>query len=86
MQVSYRVLLISCVVLMVCVAATRAEGKRLDCQSFCTKTGFTGNIGGCQCGYTIFGSKRGTTGTGLFRELHARFRLRDLLKKNLEQQ
>lgn len=31
--------------------------KRLDCNAVCSTTGFSGNIGGCQCGYTLF-SKR----------------------------
>ena len=35
--------------------------RRLDCQFFCKKTGFSGIVGGCQCGFTLFSSKRSET-------------------------
>jgi len=33
--------------------------RRLDCQLFCKKTGFSGYVGGCHCGFTLFSQKRG---------------------------
>ncbi|XP_074593735.1 uncharacterized protein LOC141849349 isoform X2 [Brevipalpus obovatus] len=33
--------------------------RRIDCDYFCRKTGFSGAIGGCQCGFTLFSVKRG---------------------------
>lgn len=32
--------------------------RRLDCSVFCRKTGFSGYVGGCQCGFTLFANKR----------------------------
>ncbi|CAG2101985.1 unnamed protein product [Medioppia subpectinata] len=32
--------------------------RRLDCSLFCKKTGFSGYVGGCQCGFTLFANKR----------------------------
>lgn len=32
--------------------------RRLDCRLFCQKTGFSGFVGGCQCGFTLFARKR----------------------------
>lgn len=32
--------------------------RRFDCSAICRKTGFSGYIGGCQCGFTLFTRKR----------------------------
>ena len=31
--------------------------RRMDCVVFCRKTGFSGYVGGCQCGFTLFTKK-----------------------------
>lgn len=36
--------------------------RRLDCSVFCRKTGFSGYVGGCQCGFTLFANKRSQQG------------------------
>lgn len=33
--------------------------RRLDCDVFCKTTGFSGFIGGCQCGFTLFAKRSG---------------------------
>jgi hypothetical protein len=38
--------------------------RRLDCQVFCKKTGFSGYVGGCQCGFTLFANKRSDDNNG----------------------
>ena len=32
--------------------------RRFDCSAICRKTGYSGYIGGCQCGFTLFTRKR----------------------------
>ncbi len=39
--------------------------RRLDCQVFCKKTGFSGYVGGCQCGFTLFANKRSEDANGV---------------------
>lgn len=62
-----------CIILMVNMSGTTGDDRivsnresrgqhyalrRFDCQLFCKKTGFSGYVGGCQCGFTLFASKR----------------------------
>lgn len=40
------------------MSAPHTAIRRLDCSVFCRKTGFSGYVGGCQCGFTLFANKR----------------------------
>ncbi|XP_043220523.1 uncharacterized protein LOC122380938 [Amphibalanus amphitrite] len=50
------VLLLGAALLMICLG--RCAAKRFDCENFCKTTRFSGVIGGCRCGFTLFTSKR----------------------------
>ena len=50
------VVLLGAALLMLCLG--RCAAKRFDCENFCKTTRFSGVIGGCRCGFTLFTSKR----------------------------